>query len=71
MLRCDCADSLVQYCEFGGTKAKCEEWLQKAHPKLHAKIYSDGTRLQQRLDIGGSNSVLRRCDCCQPFYFVS
>lgn len=32
-----------QYCEFGGTTKKCEEWLADAHPALHAKLYSQGT----------------------------
>ncbi|KAJ4382949.1 Translation machinery-associated protein 22 [Didymella sp. IMI 355093] len=29
-----------EYCEFGGTTKKCEEWLEKEHPDLHAKLYS-------------------------------
>ena len=31
-----------QYCEFGGTVKKCEEWLEKNHPDLHEKLYSEG-----------------------------
>ncbi|KAJ9623602.1 Translation machinery-associated protein 22 [Taxawa tesnikishii (nom. ined.)] len=31
----------VEYCEFGGTTKKCEEWLQKNNPSLHQKLYSD------------------------------
>ncbi|KAF7508358.1 Translation machinery-associated protein 22 [Endocarpon pusillum] len=30
-----------EYCEFGGTVKKCEEWLEKYHPDMHEKLYSD------------------------------
>ncbi|KAF2432963.1 density-regulated protein DRP1 [Tothia fuscella] len=30
-----------EYCEFGGTTKKCEEWLNANHSDLHAKIYSE------------------------------
>lgn len=33
-----------QYCEFGGTKKKCEEWLASNHPAMHKQIYSEGSR---------------------------
>ncbi|KAF3051594.1 Translation machinery-associated protein 22 [Didymella keratinophila] len=29
-----------EYCEFGGTTKKCEEWLEDKHPDMHAKLYS-------------------------------
>jgi len=29
-----------EYCEFGGTVKKCENWLAKNHPDLHQKLYS-------------------------------
>ncbi|KAF2270683.1 density-regulated protein DRP1 [Lojkania enalia] len=29
-----------EYCEFGGTVKKCEEWLQQNHPSMHEKLYS-------------------------------
>ncbi|EMC93392.1 hypothetical protein BAUCODRAFT_239124 [Baudoinia panamericana UAMH 10762] len=29
-----------EYCEYGGTLKKCEEWLSKAHPDLHDRLYS-------------------------------
>merc|ERR1712000_8522 len=29
-----------EYCEFGGTVKKCEEWLLKHHPDIHQKLYS-------------------------------
>ncbi|KAI1928768.1 Translation machinery-associated protein 22 [Ophidiomyces ophidiicola] len=30
-----------EYCEFGGTAKKCEEWIQTTHPDLHQKLYSE------------------------------
>lgn len=30
-----------EYCEFGGTTKKCEEWLQTNHPDMHQRIYSE------------------------------
>ncbi|KAF2146504.1 uncharacterized protein K452DRAFT_282679 [Aplosporella prunicola CBS 121167] len=32
-----------EYCEFGGTTKKCEEWLSSTHPDMHAKLYSQDT----------------------------
>ncbi|MCJ1378465.1 Translation machinery-associated protein 22 [Xylographa soralifera] len=29
-----------EYCEFGGTVKKCEEWLEKHHPDMHERFYS-------------------------------
>lgn len=29
-----------QYCEFGGTTKKCEDWLESHHPQLHSRLYS-------------------------------
>ncbi|KAH7076827.1 RNA binding protein-like protein Tma22 [Paraphoma chrysanthemicola] len=29
-----------EYCEFGGTTKKCEEWLEDKHPDMHSKLYS-------------------------------
>ncbi|KAK8226079.1 translation initiation factor SUI1 [Phyllosticta capitalensis] len=29
-----------EYCEFGGTTQKCEEWLQAHHPDMHQRLYS-------------------------------
>ncbi|KAF2468227.1 density-regulated protein DRP1 [Lindgomyces ingoldianus] len=29
-----------EYCEFGGTVRKCEEWLKQHHPDMHEKLYS-------------------------------
>ncbi|KAL9085351.1 MAG: hypothetical protein Q9165_007642 [Trypethelium subeluteriae] len=30
-----------EYCEFGGTASKCEEWLKKNNPEMHARMYSE------------------------------
>ncbi|QKX53942.1 uncharacterized protein TRUGW13939_01022 [Talaromyces rugulosus] len=38
-----------EYCEFGGTSKKCEEWLEKSHPDLHQRLYSEGTSLNANL----------------------
>ncbi|PGH13161.1 translation machinery-associated protein 22 [Helicocarpus griseus UAMH5409] len=32
-----------EYCEFGGTAKKCQEWLKEYHPDLHERLYSDET----------------------------
>ncbi|UPX11803.1 Translation machinery-associated protein 22 [Ascochyta rabiei] len=29
-----------EYCEFGGTTKKCEEWLADEHPAMHEVLYS-------------------------------
>jgi density-regulated protein DRP1 len=29
-----------EYCEFGGTVAKCTAWLLQHHPAMHAELYS-------------------------------
>ncbi|OLN95900.1 Translation machinery-associated protein 22 [Colletotrichum chlorophyti] len=33
---------LNQYCEYGGTTKKCQDWLQKNQPELYQKIWSAG-----------------------------
>jgi len=30
-----------EYCEFGGTTKKCEDWLHEHHPDLHQQLYSE------------------------------
>jgi len=30
-----------EYCEFGGTTKKCEDWLKAHHSDLHEKLYSE------------------------------
>lgn len=35
-------NEFLQYCEFGGTSKKCEEWLEDHHPDLHKRLYSEG-----------------------------
>ncbi|KAH7031614.1 translation initiation factor SUI1 [Microdochium trichocladiopsis] len=34
-----------EYCEYGGTVRKCQEWLQTTHSDLYAQIWSAGTIL--------------------------
>ncbi|KAK4117221.1 translation machinery-associated protein 22 [Canariomyces notabilis] len=29
-----------EYCEYGGTVKKCQEWLEKHHPELYQRIWS-------------------------------
>ncbi|KAI1365041.1 density-regulated protein DRP1 [Xylaria arbuscula] len=29
-----------EYCEYGGTVKKCQDWLQKAHPAMYDQIWS-------------------------------
>ncbi|CAI7633514.1 unnamed protein product [Penicillium manginii] len=31
-----------EYCEFGGTAKKCEEWLEAKQPDLWTRLYSEG-----------------------------
>jgi density-regulated protein DRP1 len=33
---------VFQYCEFGGTAKKCEEWLKDNHADLYQRLYSEG-----------------------------
>jgi density-regulated protein DRP1 len=35
------AHIINQYCEFGGTTKKCEDWLLEHSPELHQKLYSE------------------------------
>ncbi|RDW84299.1 translation machinery-associated protein 22 [Coleophoma cylindrospora] len=30
-----------EYCEFGGTVKKCQDWLQKTHGEMYEKIWSE------------------------------
>jgi len=30
-----------EYCEFGGTVKKCQEWLEKNHPNMYEKLWSE------------------------------
>ncbi|PWY69466.1 eIF1-like protein [Aspergillus eucalypticola CBS 122712] len=30
-----------EYCEFGGTAKKCEDWLKEAHPDMYQSLYSE------------------------------
>lgn len=31
-----------EYCEYGGTVKKCQDWLLKNHPDMHERIWSPG-----------------------------
>lgn len=48
-----------QYCEFGGTVKKCEEWLHKNHPDMHQKLYSEGSWLNGPKDDYGTDQAKR------------
>ncbi|KAK5117714.1 Translation machinery-associated protein 22 [Meristemomyces frigidus] len=32
-----------EYCEYGGTTKKCEDWLSTTHPDLHESLYASAT----------------------------
>ncbi|KAF2459998.1 translation initiation factor SUI1 [Lineolata rhizophorae] len=40
VLYCGVCSLPSEYCEFGGTTKKCEEWLLQADPELHGRLYS-------------------------------
>ncbi|KAF1959096.1 RNA binding protein-like protein Tma22 [Byssothecium circinans] len=40
VLYCGVCTLPPEYCEFGGTTKKCEEWLKANHPSIHSKLYS-------------------------------
>ncbi|CAI6284471.1 unnamed protein product [Periconia digitata] len=40
VLYCGVCSLPPEYCEFGGTTKKCEEWLEQHHPDLHSQLYS-------------------------------
>ncbi|KAK3208356.1 hypothetical protein GRF29_77g401182 [Pseudopithomyces chartarum] len=48
VLYCGVCTLPPEYCEFGGTTKKCEEWLEKNQPALHNKLYSQEA-LEQNL----------------------
>ena len=39
----------IEYCEFGSRFTKCKEWLEKTHPDLYPKYYSEGECLDPAL----------------------
>ncbi|KAK7207987.1 translation initiation factor SUI1 [Myxozyma melibiosi] len=41
VLYCGVCTFPPEYCEFGGTLAKCKEWLEDAHPDVYSRIYSE------------------------------
>ncbi|KAF2085704.1 density-regulated protein DRP1 [Saccharata proteae CBS 121410] len=40
VVHCGVCSLPPEYCEFGGTVKKCEEWLKSNHPAMHEKLYS-------------------------------
>ncbi|KAF2836559.1 RNA binding protein-like protein Tma22 [Patellaria atrata CBS 101060] len=40
VLYCGICSLPPEYCEFGGTTKKCEEWLLSNHPDIHRQLYS-------------------------------
>ncbi|KAL5410352.1 Translation machinery-associated protein 22 [Paraphaeosphaeria minitans] len=40
VLYCGVCTLPPEYCEFGGTTKKCQEWLENNQPALHKKLYS-------------------------------
>ncbi|KAI5286683.1 Translation machinery-associated protein 22 [Ascosphaera acerosa] len=41
VLYCEICSLPPEYCEFTGTKKRCEEWLKENHPDLHERLYSE------------------------------
>lgn len=41
VLYCGVCTLPPEYCEFGGTAKKCEEWLHQNHPDVHQQLYSE------------------------------
>ncbi|KAI1187174.1 density-regulated protein DRP1 [Nemania serpens] len=39
-----------EYCEYGGTVKKCQDWLQKAYPAMYEKIWSPDNPRQSGAD---------------------
>ncbi|KAI0599355.1 density-regulated protein DRP1 [Biscogniauxia sp. FL1348] len=39
-----------EYCEYGGTVKKCQDWLQKAHPDMYEKIWSAAIQPAEALE---------------------
>ncbi|ROW11196.1 hypothetical protein VMCG_01130 [Cytospora schulzeri] len=40
VLYCGVCTLPPEYCEYGGTVKKCQEWLEKKHPDLYERIWS-------------------------------
>ncbi|KZV77120.1 density-regulated protein DRP1 [Peniophora sp. CONT] len=41
VLYCGVCTYPIEYCEFGSRFTKCKEWLEKTHPDLYPKYYSE------------------------------
>ncbi|KAK6597010.1 translation machinery-associated protein 22 [Botrytis cinerea] len=37
-----------EYCEYGGTVKKCQEWLEKKYPSMYERLWSEGKMLLQQ-----------------------
>ncbi|AEO65420.1 uncharacterized protein THITE_2044100 [Thermothielavioides terrestris NRRL 8126] len=35
-----------EYCEYGGTVKKCQEWLEKTHPALYQRLWSPAEAIE-------------------------
>ncbi|KAI5466773.1 translation initiation factor SUI1 [Mariannaea sp. PMI_226] len=40
VLYCGVCTLPPEYCEYGGTVKKCQEWLQKNHPEIYDRLWS-------------------------------
>ncbi|KZP00231.1 density-regulated protein DRP1 [Calocera viscosa TUFC12733] len=41
VLYCEVCSFPPEYCEFGSSVSKCKQWLEKEHPDLYEKYWSD------------------------------
>ncbi|OOF92913.1 hypothetical protein ASPCADRAFT_210148 [Aspergillus carbonarius ITEM 5010] len=41
VLYCGVCTLPPEYCEFGGTAKKCEDWLKDSHPDIYQHLYSE------------------------------
>ncbi|PWY65019.1 eIF1-like protein [Aspergillus sclerotioniger CBS 115572] len=41
VLYCGVCTLPPEYCEFGGTAKKCEDWLKDSHPDMYQQLYSE------------------------------
>jgi density-regulated protein DRP1 len=40
VIYCGVCNNPPEYCEYGGTVKKCQEWLEKSHPEMYSRIWS-------------------------------
>ncbi|PQE09801.1 translation machinery-associated 22 protein [Rutstroemia sp. NJR-2017a BBW] len=41
VIYCGVCSMPPEYCEYGGTVKKCQEWLQKNHPTMYERLWSE------------------------------